>query len=782
MNQNQHNQTGQANYTERVRQVSSEPVAAPLGKISSPGQEKGPAAGSRSGNPDSAQQYSTTTSAVQRFGNYDLVHRIGIGGMGEVYLARQRTAFGREVAVKIIRSDLMHDITVRKRFLREAEVNAYLKHDHILPLVEFGEEKGRLFLVTPYIKGGTLSKRLRGGSLTLAETYELFTALVQAVAYLHKRDVIHRDLKPSNVLLDHEEGSERIYVRLIDFGIASLQGLIASAPLTTAGHEMGTEAYMAPERLSGIAAPSNDIYSLGVILYQMLTGKLPDNAGGTAFAQDTMLPEPLTEVVQQSTAPDPSKRYASAEELLRAFEHAYRSLSLSHFRVSASSPEHPPIGRNSSARMPLVTPQPQVSSPAPVRPMSNERPARPPVTPVANGQMGAQPYTPSTPNFPPTMGGSKAYPARPSNIASLHSEVVLPPLPDKTGPFKGEDYEAPTSYISPQPVQKSSTTSDHPIPARQSGKVVPRPKQKKPGTPVATIISVIIIVIVFVIGGMAYSIYQAFDTATITITPRVETVKTTVTLTAKVNQTSVDSNAGIIPAQMLNSMQNASKSGNTTGLGSCTILPLNCSQTVSEDDVHNLVTQIRPSVKSQIAQDIRQQAQTQGGMPIGDILYMNETDVANPQVGSTSNTVTVTVTLQGSQEYVKNADVRTVAAQKLQGQVKPSYTLIDTTVKIGQPVVQSVDRQGNAQIRVAAGAVSHYTITDNDRSGIQNAIAGKSQKDAPALIAAQNPNLDPNKITIRINYGGDHLPGSGNRITVNEANLSNMSPVQLPTI
>ena len=98
---------------------------------------------------------------IQRFGNYDLVRRIAVGGMGEIYLARQRTAFGREVAVKIIRSDLVHDITARQRFLREAEVNAYLKHDHILPLVEFGEEQGRLFLVTPYIKGGTLLQRLQ---------------------------------------------------------------------------------------------------------------------------------------------------------------------------------------------------------------------------------------------------------------------------------------------------------------------------------------------------------------------------------------------------------------------------------------------------------------------------------------------------------------------------------------------------------------------------------------------------------------------------------------------
>src|SRR5205085_5482549 len=105
-----------------------------------------------------------------------------------------------------------------------------------LPLVEFGEERGRLFLVTPYIKGGTLSKRLRGGSLPLAETHELFTALVHAVAYLHKRGVIHRDLKPSNILLDHQEDSEHISVRLIDFGIASLQGRTASARLTSAGH------------------------------------------------------------------------------------------------------------------------------------------------------------------------------------------------------------------------------------------------------------------------------------------------------------------------------------------------------------------------------------------------------------------------------------------------------------------------------------------------------------------------------------------------------------------
>src|SRR5579885_585387 len=149
----------------------------------------------------------------RRFGNYELVRRIDVGGMGEVYLARQRTAFGREVAVKIIRSDLVHDLTARERFLREAEVSAHLKHEHILPLFEFGEEQGRLFLVTPYIEGGTLAQRLHNGPLPLSEVQQLFTALLRAVSYIHKRGVIHRDLKPSNILLDQEEGSDQIYVR-----------------------------------------------------------------------------------------------------------------------------------------------------------------------------------------------------------------------------------------------------------------------------------------------------------------------------------------------------------------------------------------------------------------------------------------------------------------------------------------------------------------------------------------------------------------------------------------
>src|SRR5215469_2961477 len=273
--------------------------------------------------------------SLPRFGNYDLVRRIDVGGMGEVYLAHQRSAFGRAVAIKIIRSDLVHDVTARARFLREAEVSAHLKHEHILPLFEFGEDQGRLFLVTPYIEGGTLARRLKSGPLSLAEVHLLFVPLVQAVVYIHRRGVIHRDLKPTNILLDEQDG--QLYVRLIDFGIASVQGSEASPPLTTAGNELGTIAYMAPERLSGVAAPSNDIYSLGVILYQMLTGSLPIDEQGRS--QRIRLPQPLDDVVDRCMAPRIDKRFSSAEEVLAAFERASQQIGMATHKLPLTSGE-----------------------------------------------------------------------------------------------------------------------------------------------------------------------------------------------------------------------------------------------------------------------------------------------------------------------------------------------------------------------------------------------------------------------------------------------------------
>ena len=425
----------------------------------------------------------------RHFGNYDLIRRIDVGGMGEVYLARQRTAFGREVAIKIMRSDLVHDPIARKRFLREAEVSAHLLHEHILTLIEFSEEDGRLFLVTPFIKGGTLARRLHRGPLALGEAYRLFKALVQAIAYIHKRGVIHRDLKPANILLDSEEGSNEVYVRLIDFGIASVSSEQASQPLTLTGHELGTAAYMAPERLNGVSAPSNDIYSLGVILHEMVTGQLPSISGKIAA-----LAQPLNAIVRCCMAINPEERFGSAEELLSAFEQAYEAMrnSSPQLQYAASPPVLPPLEKNSSA-----------------------------------GHMAAV---------------KASQPGSLNEVLVHRGEFVLSPLPGKGEAFRREDYEAPTSYVAPADVARARVSlADAAAVAAPPLKQQRPPKQRRKhkgsffGVLTATIIAVL-----FVIAGITYMIFQNSISATIVVTPRVQTISHVFAMSAKPTLQSID--------------------------------------------------------------------------------------------------------------------------------------------------------------------------------------------------------------------------------------------------
>src|SRR6266566_756263 len=401
--------------------------------------------------------------SLPRFGNYDLVHRIDVGGMGEVYLAHQRSAFGRDVAIKIIRSDLVHDVTARARFLREAEVSAHLKHEHILPLFEFGEDQGRLFLVTPYIEGGTLAHYLKSGPLSLAEVHHLFVPLVQAVAYIHRRGVIHRDLKPTNILLDEQDG--QLYVRLIDFGIASVQGSTASPPLTTAGNELGTIAYMAPERLSGVAAPSNDIFSLGVILYQMLTGNFPMGQ------QAPELPQPLEYVVRRCIANRPEDRFATAEEVLQNFEQAYQFLMTSPQGTSPVSPTPIPVSPSQSSSRHLS----------------------------------------SALNRPSDALLDVDVDAPEHGLVALHHSgyipVAVPPQSQST--FKREDYNAPTTWFDAaiQGGKRQADGSSKPMKTSGGGK----------RRSLLPLLSALIVLLLLAITGTGYYTYQAATATSVNI-------------------------------------------------------------------------------------------------------------------------------------------------------------------------------------------------------------------------------------------------------------------------
>ncbi|HZU00158.1 MAG TPA: protein kinase [Ktedonobacteraceae bacterium] len=274
----------------------------------------------------------------KQLGNYDVIRRIRVGGMGAVYEGKQRTAFGRRVAIKVILGDYATDRDMRRRFAREARTVARLHHPHILPLIEFGDANGILYLVMPFIEGGTLTSYLRRSLPDLAEVAGIYQQLLDAVEYAHDEGLIHRDIKASNVLLELRRSGPP-YVYLADFGLVRTlrpdkmddTGKIGKPiPLDQVP---GTPQYMAPEQTYGIVTPQTDIYALGVLLYQLLTGELPYHDPDDIRViqmqmqapipapsdHDASIPKELDEVVRTAMAKRRDDRYHTIAELRTAF-------------------------------------------------------------------------------------------------------------------------------------------------------------------------------------------------------------------------------------------------------------------------------------------------------------------------------------------------------------------------------------------------------------------------------------------------------------------------------
>ena len=262
---------------------------------------------------------------VDKFSRYELKEELGQGGMATVYRAYD-PLFEREVALKILKQELLANPQIRERFERETKIIAKLEHAAIVPVYDVGRDQDQLFFVMRYMAGGSLSDRIQNKPMTFTEIANIIQRVAAALDYAHDKGVIHRDLKPGNILFDEYNNP---YIS--DFGIAKLSQ--ASIKLTNSGI-IGTPTYMSPEQAQGEAVDGrSDIYSLGVILFEMLSGKTPYEATtplGMAFKHaaepvphilkiNPNLPAGVETVIERVMAKDRDQRYGSGVEFTNAF-------------------------------------------------------------------------------------------------------------------------------------------------------------------------------------------------------------------------------------------------------------------------------------------------------------------------------------------------------------------------------------------------------------------------------------------------------------------------------
>jgi branched-chain amino acid transport system substrate-binding protein len=275
--------------------------------------------------------------AGQSLGRYHILEQLGEGGMATVYKAYD-ARLERDVAVKIIRRQTFPEEQLErilKRFEREAKALARLTHPNIVPVIDYGEYEGAPYLVMPYLPGGTLKQRL-GTPMPWQEAVRILLPIAQALEYAHEHNIIHRDIKPSNILL-----TEKGQPMLSDFGIAKIIESADTATLTGAGVGVGTPEYMAPEQWTGGAGPQADLYSLGVVFYELVTGRKPYTADTpaaillkqateplprpTQFVRD--LPEAMEKLLLKALAKRPEDRYENMTAFAAAMETLLRGQS-----------------------------------------------------------------------------------------------------------------------------------------------------------------------------------------------------------------------------------------------------------------------------------------------------------------------------------------------------------------------------------------------------------------------------------------------------------------------
>ncbi|MEO7987814.1 MAG: protein kinase, partial [Gemmatimonadales bacterium] len=324
---------------------------------------------------------------------YTIEGEVGRGGMGVVYRARDER-LQRRVAIKVLPPELAFQQDIRERFTREAQTAARLSHPHIVPIHSVGEGEGLVYFVMGYVDGESVAAKIRRrGKLPVDEARRIMKETADALSAAHALSIIHRDIKPDNILLEGTRGR----VMVTDFGIAKALSSTSAATLTGAGVAIGTPAFMSPEQAAGEREIDgrSDLYSLGIVAFQMLTGELPFNAptvAGILMKQITEVapdvgtkrtdtPEDLALAVSRCLEKDPENRWPSADALRRALESrtvgSYRPTGTG-WKAGRPEPAGPAAGR---ARTASAAPTGRARRPSEQRSLAGQRPLPAPRNP-----------------------------------------------------------------------------------------------------------------------------------------------------------------------------------------------------------------------------------------------------------------------------------------------------------------------------------------------------------------------------------------------------------------